>query len=72
MRINIWLVFAAKVGAGVMLVRCLRSSLKKSKLVAVTDPELKSPLSPFFLKGDFLSGSFPPLFGKEGQGRFSE
>jgi hypothetical protein len=28
-------------------------------------------LSPFF-KGGFFSAAFQPLFGKEGQGRFSE
>jgi hypothetical protein len=52
------------------MVPCLRSSFKSSNDGSIKI-ELKSPFSPFFKRGFFSVGS-QPLFGKEGEGRFSD
>jgi outer membrane protein, multidrug efflux system len=53
----------------IVLVSCLRSSLKKSNRCQPLEANSNPPLSPFF-KGGIFSIGFKPLFGKEGKGRF--
>ena len=54
----------------IVLVSCLRSSLKKSNRCQPLEANSNPPLSPFF-KGGIFSVRFSPLFAKEGKGRFS-